>query len=69
MSMKSEFNMVYLSRDARIQQCFIKHSVIGQNKMFCNGQDLQTLIPVNVGIKTSYLWVVRGEVASFREDL
>lgn len=55
MSMKSEFNMVYLSRDARIQQCFIKHSVIGQNKTFCNGQDLETLIPVNVGIKTSGL--------------
>lgn len=47
----------------------IKRGVIEQNKTLCNGQDLETLIPVGVGIKTSYLRVVKGEVASLREGV
>lgn len=69
MPTKSEFNVVYLSRDARIQECLIKHSVAEQNKTLCNGQDLEILIRVSVGVRTSYLRAVKGEVASTREDL
>lgn len=58
MPVKSKFNTVYLSRDAGIQECFITHGVTEQNKTLCNGQDLETLMPVSVGVKTSYLRVV-----------
>lgn len=69
MPMKSEFNMVYLSRDTRTQECFVNYGVIEQNKTLCNGQDLEIHLPVSVWVETSYLRVIRREVASLREEL
>jgi len=69
MPMKSEFNMVYLSRHSGTQECFINYGVVEQNETLCNGQALETPMLVSTWVKTSCLGVVRREVTSSREEL